>query len=339
MLRCWLFLLCVLVTSITIVIASTGVCKRDWQYDPATSTLPLEPLRLHPSFGTCGSRNSDVYYWPSTCDKANGTMDSIMQSFKDKTIAFIGDSITGQTLYFFLKSLELENLLFQISSEAYMHVNGVLKKQLPLDCEKALNHFCKNSIEVCNCTELKSYYIPAYRTKLINLYVYDMQVPSLRPTRSNFLPMALFERVVDLSDSAIVNAGLHFRIPSELREVNDYILRVLSTDKARNPDKKHVYRITLVTHFDTYYEWRAGVTFSQCVPVAFPGEGNENAALTQRFESQGIAVLDYNSVMSTRGHLHSEHKDNWRKGGIDCAHYCYSYELFYPFWQLLAKLT
>lgn len=324
-------------------------CRRGWQFDPAALELPLEPLHMYPLYHTCGSKNKDVYYWPQTCEKANGTMDAVMRSFRGKTVSFIGDSLTAQTFLFFLMSLELDGILYERTITTFVYDNNGTLYTREAVCVKGdyprFNHCVlpDNSRVPCNCTELQSIAIPAYQATLLNLFVYDIQLPSNKPVHRNFLPMQLFADVVSRSDSAVVNAGLHFHDPRQLREVNRFILHVLASDLQTNPRKKHVYRHTFVSHFHPYLPWVTAYSRNKgCVPVAYPSVGNDIPEITAQFANAGIASLDYNHVLSTRGHLHPEWKEYLPEKtgeGLDCAHWCYSYELFYPFLQLLAKLV
>ena len=105
----------------------------------------------------------------------------------------------------------------------------------------------------------------------------------------------------------------------------------LRADMLRNSNKRHMYRLTYPAHWGPHgvYLTLNATMYPSCTQST---ERHWTALAAAGLLTNDIPLLDYYPVLKDRGDLHSRHPFENR---LDCTHWCYAYELFYPMWQMI----
>jgi hypothetical protein len=295
-------------------IASTesGACMMKGQFGDA---------EMH--HGCCNK--SEVYVW-DTGRAANGTMERVLEGLKGKKLVFSGDSISQQTYHALQSSLAASGISY---SEAFFTVMSDFSHKLGSDVR------CGDHGDG-SCHLFRQTSIPAYSVEIYNLFFWSMSLPAEyddepfeKAWNMNHL---FFQHFVNISDGMIVNIGLHYDSQplNKFAQVIRFLRDTLRADRREHPWKRHAYRLTFPTHFGLYgtHKQHSGT----CSNVA---ESHSTAEAAAGIIGDAVPILDMSSVMRDRGAFHSKNPF----GKHDCAHWCYSYELFYPYWEMIVALV
>lgn len=249
--------------------------------------------------------------------------------------------MTEQTYNAFRISLQLEAI--QIFDK-YEHVEHTSNGSVPVSfCEihfEASNYLCSPlggaDKYKCTCSILRTTLVPSYNLTLVYLHYYHFGPPLSylsEETRVNAfadkyahysfntLGYTVFEQYLRLSDATIVNVGVHYDpLPIDIfNAIVRYLRDALAADMARSAGKRHLYRASFPVH-----------------PKINPMGCHE---FSERHWSDtsaigiimgAVPVLDMYDLLKGIGKWHSKQEKH------DCMHWCFSHELFYPFWDLLS---
>lgn len=344
----WIVLWILFLGSDNIIGADVNVFSLDGKWINSNSRAGCVPRGSFTVHGCCESQS--VFQMRSGII-ANGSMHTILNFWRHKVISLSGDSLTQQTYDAIVVALTLEKIAFSETSTHYICDEkkdcvvlspelrcGVNHQSLANQCNNVTSKQVPNFVP-CNCSVVYHVQIPSYGITINYLYSYKMFLPTkfwplmtLANVGFNAIHYQLFESYTRLSDMMIVNVGLHYHQLSGalFSQVLRYVRSILEEDKGMHPHKRHIYRLTFPTHFGRtglYDAWNRSDGCYQRARSAWTAEA------ARGMMGENISILDYDNVMKRRGDLHSRKRLNG-----DCAHWCYSYELFYPFFQLISKI-
>ena len=203
----------------------------------------------------------------------------------------------------------------------------------------------------CECLNVYTSTIPAYDNLTISLlYQYEWVFPDTPEERNTgliddfktldqyeyplkTLPLSVFKHYVDISSSVVVNFGLHqgnMGIQTFVRLFRN-IASVLAESMQKYPNKHHVFRSVYPTHFGG---GDSGEYNSQAVKNSMSCEKEAKRHFLDTIEEalsndMHIPFISFHHLWKDRGEFHSLMVRKVPKFA-DCAHYCYSYELWYP---------
>lgn len=326
------------------------VARGHWQVSSPSSSSSSSCLPLRSfTHGCCSVAHSFTH---SDGSVGNGSMHQILQQWSNKIITFAGDSLTQQTYDSIHIALQLEQIEFK---EVLVFYDCPYQEGRPCQLMAPQNRCISDdtvgrnyrlsfdseykliSKELSMCITLYQTTIMKYNVTINYLHNYEWFVPSRFLPKDYYDPLhnilhhTLFEQFTHDSDVMLVNVGAHYQRRSGvvITQLIRYVREVLEDDMRKNNRKRHIFRMTFPSHFghNSMYEiWNKS---EGCIQNSIP---TWTEAIAKQFIGNEIYVMDYNHVMHSRGELHS------RINKEDCLHWCYSYELFYPFYQLLSKI-
>lgn len=303
------------------------------------------------SFGWHNCCNVKRLFIHQNGKNGNGTMHNIFRHWQNKIISFSGDSLTQQTFHSIVTACLISNITFEKGFHDYECIikDGDEEEHCqPIETgyycfanhAKSFNQK-RNSLndslsERSICTPISFIFLPQYNLTINYLYSYEQSIPEeyipykFNSHKFNYLHPHIFEIFTQLSDTMIVNIGAHYQkySPILVTQILRFYRKVLESDMNENPLKKHIYRLTYPSHFgaNSHFEIRPN---GKCIQDGIPTWTSE---IAKPLLGDKVYQLDYYDVMKSQGDLHSRGKRD------DCLHWCYSYELFYPLYQLITKI-
>jgi hypothetical protein len=276
------------------------------------------------------SINTTAIYWPDSYtqnDSLVNTSQSIytfLQAVQDRTVLFLGDSMT---LVIF------EGIVMQLKA------TSILFKE-PLSTDSVCQH---------------QVYVPTYNVTLHLLYFYDLEDPretDLQHKGSGpyHLKQFLLSTYLQSADIVMANVGLHnWPFPSFQGRQMNVLYDLFRQEQTRRSSLIKgsplcfVWRTTLPQHFPThtgtgqYGDRWENYTKVGCVQLpkawSHPSDQALEAVrfLSTKNHDQKPPLLDYTSIFQNSHQFHSMGKKS------DCSHYCYSPRLWSPLLLVTAE--
>lgn len=273
----------------------------------------------------------------------NGSMVHMLKEMRDKRYTLVGDSVMINTYEALVRGIASEKVPFTVTEECvtYDFENGTHSMyDGPSRCLSLISAgFCKPYNSSCSYRNLiRTVVVPSYNVTVSSIMCAAWLIrKSNRTTISNqlsprMITSSLFEALLQLSDTMVVNVGLHYNIEHhcELFEsIVEYIADALQRDMTRNHRKDHYFRGTFPVHFssidgtyEAYKKTRHPASFSLCNEDR-EVESHPTEQLAFKVISHRIPMVSVTDILKSRGAYHKNHE-------TDCVHYCYYYELWYP---------
>ena len=160
----------------------------------------------------------------------------LLELWRNQTILFVGDSMTGQTIDALMIGIKTNNIGVNCTSKSFVHE----------DPGKA--YLC---------------FLPSHNISLRYLWNYRLEIRPKTTAKGTIdlnnyfaeqiriLPYSTFEEEINAADVSYTNFGLHHhKDPEWLMDVfYEYIKNVLEADLKRNAYKNHFYRLSYPQHF------------------------------------------------------------------------------------------
>ena len=283
----------------------------EWNHRQLPINCSCNHLTLTGSFfhGCCEGRRPSV---------SHNRIFEVLRQWENKTVLFVGDSLTQQTVDALMIEIQLAGL------------------------ERS---FTKKTLNISNPGRVYTCFLPRHNVSIQYLMNYRLEInPAFKPTQKGsvndlfaeqkrILPYAVFEESIRSADISYINFGLHHSSDSEwlMDILYSYAKFVLETDIMQSQSrKKHFYRLTYPQHFQAPDENVAGsysgTLYANCGSHA--NEHNNNRIERKHFHGSLVSVLDYHSFLSWQGDLHS--LANQR----DCSHWCWNPWMWDYIWSL-----